>query len=127
VVLHCSAKVAILWGEPESARFVQAVGVAPVLQMSVATRLEPHLVLAFQPRAVSGAVLSRDQTGCILEPVTEAQLALAIMAFDRFGKGRHPAGLTFGDCFSYALSRTMSEPLLFKGNEFGRTDVTRAL
>jgi ribonuclease VapC len=127
VILDRSAMVAILWGEPEQTRFVQAIDAAPVVRMSVATRLELHLVLASQPRAVSGAALFLDRAGCILEPVTEAQLALAITAFDRFGKGRHPAGLNYGDCFSYALARAMAEPLLFKGNDFARTDIVPAM
>jgi ribonuclease VapC len=58
-----------------------------------------------------------------LAPVDEDQAHLARRAFQKFGKGRHPAGLNFGDCFSYALSRALDEPLLFKGNDFSQTDV----
>ena len=62
-----------------------------------------------------------------IEPVTEAQAHLAIEAFDRFGKGTgHPAGLNYGDCFSYALARFFAEPLLFKGGDFSRTDIEAA-
>lgn len=56
-------------------------------------------------------------------PFTEEQLAVARHAFRQYGKGRHPAGLNYGDCFGYALSRTAGEPLLFKGEDFSRTDV----
>lgn len=56
-------------------------------------------------------------------PVTHAQAELARSGFRRFGKGRHPAGLNFGDCFSYALARALGEPLLFVGNDFSQTDV----
>jgi len=58
-----------------------------------------------------------------LMPVDEEQADLARRAYRKFGKGRHPAGLNFGDCFSYALSRALELPLLFKGNDFSQTDV----
>ena len=58
-----------------------------------------------------------------LAPVDEEQANLARRAFRKYGKGRHPAGLNFGDCFSYALSKALQEPLLFKGNDFSQTDV----
>jgi ribonuclease VapC len=58
-----------------------------------------------------------------LVPVDEEQADLARQAFRKFGKGRHPAGLNFGDCFSYALARSLDEPLLFKGNDFSQTDI----
>jgi ribonuclease VapC len=59
-----------------------------------------------------------------IAPFTADQLAAARFAYDTYGKGRHPAALNFGDCFSYALSRTTGEPLLYKGQDFTRTDVT---
>jgi ribonuclease VapC len=58
-----------------------------------------------------------------LTPVDEEQANLARRAFQKYGKGRHPAGLNFGDCFSYALARALDEPLLFKGNDFPQTDI----
>ena len=61
-----------------------------------------------------------------IEPVTAEQAMLARQGFALFGKGRHKAGLNFGDCFSYALAKQMGEPLLFKGNDFSRTDVLLA-
>ena len=59
-------------------------------------------------------------------PLSADHARLAIDAFRRFGKGRHPAGLNFGDCFSYALAKATGEPLLFKGDDFSQTDITRA-
>jgi ribonuclease VapC len=56
--------------------------------------------------------------------VTPNQAELAIEAYRNFGKGRHPAGLNIGDCFAYALAKATGEPLLFKGDDFGRTDIT---
>ena len=63
----------------------------------------------------------------VIEPVTVEQAHLARQAFHDFGKGRHPAGLNFGDCFAYALAKSMNEPLLFKGEDFRKTDVVAAL
>ena len=63
------------------------------------------------------------QAGAEVVPLTVAHAAAAREAFRRFGKGRHPAGLNYGDCFSYALSVALSEPLLFVGDDFGQTDV----
>ena len=59
----------------------------------------------------------------IQAPVDEEQAQLARRAFQKYGKGRHPAGLNFGDCFSYALAKALDLPLLFKGNDFSQTDV----
>jgi ribonuclease VapC len=58
-----------------------------------------------------------------IEPVTVEQGAIARLAFRQYGKGRHPAGLNYGDCFAYALAKAVGEPLLFKGNDFVHTDV----
>ena len=63
------------------------------------------------------------RAGIIIEPVTLEQRELARQAFLDFGKGRHKAGLNFGDCFAYALAKVTGEPLLFKGDDFGQTDI----
>jgi len=67
------------------------------------------------------------RAGVTIEAFTEDQLLLARQAFHDFGKGRHPAGLNFGDCFAYALARYMGEPLLFKGDDFRQTDIVPAI
>ena len=67
------------------------------------------------------------RVGIEIEPVTAGQAHLARQAFHDFGKGRHPAGLNFGDCFAYALAKDTGEPLLFKGNDFKRTDIVCAI
>ena len=65
-----------------------------------------------------------DAAGAVIEPVTRAQAWIARAAYRDFGKGSgHPAGLDFGDCFAYALAKDLGEPLLFKGDDFGHTDV----
>ncbi len=63
------------------------------------------------------------RTGIIIEPVSVEQIYIARQAFHDFGKGRHSAGLNFGDCFAYALAKLTGEPLLFKGGDFGKTDI----
>jgi ribonuclease VapC len=63
----------------------------------------------------------------VIEPVTVEQAHLARQAFHDFGKGRHVAGLNFGDCFAYALAKLTGEPLLFKGGDFKKTDIVPAL
>jgi ribonuclease VapC len=60
---------------------------------------------------------------CEIVPLTERHAEIARDAYARFGKGRHPAGLNFGDCFSYALARALGEPLLFVGDDFSQTDI----
>lgn len=76
----------------------------------------------------AGRALERylEETGIRLEPVTVEHLEAAREAWRRFGKGNHPAGLNFGDCFAYALAEVSREPLLFKGEDFSRTDVAVA-
>ncbi len=90
------------------------------LSLVVAGRHGDAATLAFLDRFLQAAAIE-------LRPVDESQARLAREAFLRFGKGRHPAGLNFGDCFSYALARTLDAPLLFVGNDFGQTDVRAAL
>ena len=64
----------------------------------------------------------------VIGPVTVAQAKLAREAYRDFGRGSgHPAGLDFGDCFAYALAKSLNEPLLFKGDDFGHTDIEQAL
>jgi ribonuclease VapC len=67
------------------------------------------------------------RAGIIIEPFTVEQAHIARQAFHDFGKGRHPAGLNFGDCFAYALTKITAEPLLFKGEDFKKTDILSAL
>ena len=65
-----------------------------------------------------------DKLGIEVVPVDREQALLAREAFRRFGKGRHKAGLNFGDCFAYALAKQTNEPLLYKGNDFSQTDIS---
>jgi len=80
----------------------------------------------YGPDGVRDLDLYLSKARIVLVPVDEEQALLARKCFRDYGKGRHPAGLNFGDCFSYALARSRSEPLLFKGDDFSKTDVISA-
>jgi ribonuclease VapC len=125
MVIDSSALVAILQLEPEAEHFVQMIGNDPVRLMSTATLLETSIVL--DVRRASEALVELDlfieRSDIVLEPVTIHQAKVARDAFRRFGKGKHPAHLNFGDCFVYALARAANEPVLFKGTDFSMTDI----
>lgn len=129
MVLDTSALLAILLSEPESPAFRTAIEAEPVRLVSAATFLEAAIVIETRFGEAGGRELDLllHTAGCEVVPVDAAQAGIARAAFRRYGKGRHPAGLNFGDCFSYALSMASGEPLLYKGDDFGRTDLRRAL
>jgi ribonuclease VapC len=126
MVIDTSALVAILKREPERRAFIEAIEAADARLMSVATFVEISIVI----EARHGAEGLRDldhligRAGIEFVPVNADHGTLAREAFSRFGKGRHRAGLNYGDCFSYALAISTGEPLLFKGDDFLHTDVT---
>jgi len=128
VIVDTSALIAILWREPEADAFLGKIHDAPVRRLSVAGRLELAMVVErlLGPEGTRAADLFLERAEILLEPVTLAQGTLARRAFLDYGKGRHPAGLNFGDCFAYALAKERDEPLLFKGSDFSRTDVQSA-
>ena len=97
-------------------------------RMSVANVLEACIVVESRGGMMAGRELDMLLAGAEIEsmPVTTAHVEAARRAWRRFGKGNHPAALNFGDCFAYALANTMGEPLLFKGNDFTRTDIEAA-
>jgi ribonuclease VapC len=129
MVIDSSAFIAVLLGEPEKTAFIEAIAADPTRLTSAATLLEASLVL--MSRRGEGA-LADLQTFHARAAVRTAgfgpeHLDLAVDAFRRFGKGRHPAGLNYGDCFAYALAKATGEPLLFKGDDFARTDIPSAV
>lgn len=124
MIIDTSAAVAMLRGEPEAALFVAAMDRAEVVRMSAASVLE----LAIVTRASGPDVVDRfiDGMGVHVLPVDEEHLSKARVALERFGRGSgSPAGLDYGDCFAYAAAQVMDEPLLFKGDDFGHTDVRK--
>ena len=124
MVIDTSAIIAVLADEPERHDIVAQIARAGRRLISAGTYLEAVIVT----RARFGADGLRDlrqllaTAGLQIAPFDADQAAIAAEAYDRYGKGRHPAGLNFGDCFAYALSRASSEPLLFKGDDFPKTD-----
>lgn len=125
MVLDSSALVAILFEEAEAPAFIAAMDRTDALLVSTASLLETSMVVA--GRAGEGYIAKLDdmisEAKIITVPFDEEQMRAARRAFLRYGKGRHAAGLNFGDCISYALARTTGEPLLFKGTDFGHTDI----
>jgi ribonuclease VapC len=127
MVIDTSAIVAILLNEPERDSFRSAIENAsrrPLL--SSMTLLEASLVVGGQRGVRMLAVLDAlvEETMDVIA-LDEATVRVARDAFMRYGKGRHPAGLNFGDCASYALAKTRGRRLLFKGNDFAQTDIAR--
>jgi ribonuclease VapC len=128
MVVDTSALLAILFDEPERDQFIGLLAESEDPLISAATLLEASIVM--HAKTGDGGVgdlddlLSAAAVRCVA--VDRAQALLAREAYARFGKGRAPAGLSFGDCFAYALARVTDRALLFTGEDFARTDVTRA-
>jgi ribonuclease VapC len=129
VVIDSSAVMAILKDEPEAAAFATAIAAAPERHISAVSVLEAGIADARR----HGSSGSRDLDALIVAaalqviPFDAEQAAVARHAFQRFGRGRHPAKLNFGDCATYALAKSLGQPLLFKGNDFALTDITPVL
>lgn len=125
MVLDPSALIAILQDEPERRRFLEVIAAAASVSMSTASLVEVSIVLESRFGAEALVHLDRflERAGVEFVPVDLEQAREARDAFSRFGKGRHVAGLNYGDCFAYALARTRGERLLYKGNDFTHTDV----
>ena len=127
MTLDTSALVAILRNEAERAEFISLIEQAPRRLVSSVSVLEATMVLEGRRGEEAGRELDLFLHRASIEtvPFDEEQLALARTAFRRYGKGRHAAGLNFGDCAAYGLARWSGEPLLFKGTDFAATDVSR--
>jgi ribonuclease VapC len=125
MVIDTSALLAILADEPERGMFVEAIEAAASRLISTATFVEISIVLEARHGAegVRDLDLFLNRAEIELVAVDDEQAHAARRAFTRFGKGRHPAGLNYGDCFSYALATVAAEPLLFKGQDFAQTDI----
>ena len=125
MVVETSAVLAILLAEPEAAEFAQLIEDDPAPLISAASVLEAGIVLISRHGLDARGDLQDllEQGGLQVEPVTAEQAELALDAYQRYGKGRHRAGLNFGDCFAYALCKATGQPLLFKGQDFSQTDI----
>lgn len=125
MVVDTSAILAIVFEEDEAETFQRLIENHPNPVMSAASFAEAGIVLMqrLNPAALHDLNVLLSGAGVEIIPVTFDQAKLAIAAYERFGKGRHPAGLNYGDCFSYALAAARGEPLLAKGDDFVRTDI----
>ncbi len=129
MIVDTSVLICLLREEPDHGRFVHALAKsAGEITISAANYLETAIVID----ANNNPALS-ERFDAVIEfwriavaPVTPEQARLARIAYRQFGKGRHPAALNFGDCFAYALAKETGRPLLYKGADFARTDVTPA-
>lgn len=125
MIVDTSALMAIILGEPDAERFLAAMSGSPELAVSAASLVESLIVA----EAKGGREATEDlyallaDLECDVVPLDEEQAIVAADGWRRFGKGRHPAGLNLGDCYSYATAKVLGRPLLFKGQDFMQTDV----
>lgn len=129
MIVDSSALIAILFQEPDARRYADALALEARPAASAVTFVETAMVAEGRGGAPSGEEfdLFLAETAIEVVPVGAQQARLARDAWRRYGKGRHPAGLNLGDCFAYALAKERDEPLLFKGDDFARTDVKAAI
>ena len=125
MVIDTSAIVSILQNEPEQDAFIEAIESADIRLVSAASFFEASIVIL--TRYGMDGILDLDlfmaKAGIEISSVDSDQANIARRAFRDFGRGRHPAELNFGDCFSYALAKSLDLPLLFKGSDFSKTDI----
>jgi len=130
MIIDSSAVLAILFAEDDANTFAAAIERAGGGRISAATWLESAIRIDMTGSPLASLAFDDfvREARLTIEPVDEPQVRLARAAYRAFGRGSgHPAGLNFGDCFSYALSKLRDEPLLFKGGDFPETDVRSAL
>lgn len=128
MVIDTSAIVAIAFNEPDAASLEQRIADDPVRVISAATMLEAAMVIEARLGEPGGSELDLwlHKVGVEIVAVEAEHADQARRAWRRYGKGRHPAGLNYGDCFSYALAALTGEPLLYKGDDFSQTDIRAA-
>jgi ribonuclease VapC len=129
MIVDSSALLAILFDESDAGTYARAIADADACRISAANFVEVAIVVEAQTRASGSRQFDAffRRAGIVIEPVTEQQAHIARQAYTDFGKGRHRAGLNFGDCFAYALAKTSGETLLFKGEDFKKTDTSSAI
>ena len=128
MIIDTSALSTIFFGEPEGDVYIRLIHEADRCRMSAANFVELSMVIEAQlgPEALRQCDMFLRRAEIAIEPVTIEHAQLARQGFLDFGKGRHPAGLNFGDCFAYALAKASDEPLLYKGQDFSKTDIKTA-
>jgi len=125
MVIDTSALLAILFGEPQRQSFNEKIAKDEVRLMSAASYLEAAMIIddRFGYEGARDLRLFMVEAAIEVVPVTLEQAEMAREAYRAYGRGNHPARLDFGDCFAYALAKSSAEPLLFKGDDFSRTDI----
>jgi ribonuclease VapC len=129
MVIDTSALVAILCDEPDAPLFEVAIESDPTRLISSATLVETAIVIEARFGEEGGRKLDLliHKAQIEIAPFDQEQAEIAREAYRPYGRGRHPAALKYGDCFAYALSTVRGEPLLYKGEDFARTDIQRAM
>lgn len=129
LVVDTSAVMAVLQADLEAELFAQAMSAASGLRMAAPTWLEVALVATGRSGEEGYRALTAflEYVGIEVVPVDQPLVEIAYAGWLRYGKGRHPAGLNYGDCFAYALARQRGESLLFKGGDFSLTDIQAAI
>ena len=129
MTLDSSALVAILFAEPGYLDLVDAILEADVVRIGAPTLVETGMVLAGRRRSPVGGELDGlvRELGITVVPFGAPDWQRAVDASNRYGRGRHPAGLNFGDCLAYATAAVAGDTLLFVGNDFRKTDIRPAL
>jgi len=125
MVIDTSALLAIFLGEPERQLFLDLIVQSEARHISAASLLETGIVLEARRGEAAGRELDLFVLRVDIEvvPVDADQSDIARSAWRKYGKGRHPGALNFGDCFSYALAKSLDQPLLAKGDDFSQTDI----
>ena len=128
MVIDTSALLAILLNDPERRRYNELIAASGKRLLSAASLVEAGMVLEVRGGEAAGRELDLFLHRARFEvvPLDADQAEIARTAFRRYGKGRHPAGLNFGDCLAYAAAKATGEPLLFKGGDFSKTDIPAA-
>lgn len=126
IVADTSALMEILLEQPQADTCAAVLEAEPKVAMSAATMAEALIVADRRGLGVEMAALI-DGLGITVGPLSPADARRVAAAYSRWGKGVHPAGLNFGDCFAYALAKEWDVPLLYVGNDFAQTDVKAAL
>ena len=129
MIVDASALLAVLFDEHDAENYARAISEAEVCRISAATFVETSVAVESQTADAGSRQWDAflRSAGICIEPVTEEQAHAARQAWSDFGKGRHPAGLNFADCFSYALAKVFDEPPLFKDQDFRKTGISAVL
>jgi ribonuclease VapC len=128
LILDSSVVIAVIREEEDHGRLVVAIEGASEIAMGAPTITESLIVLVARYGAAGRPMLSRflEKNGVITVPFDDRHWGVAAEAFIRYGKGRHPAHLNYGDCMTYATARVADDPLLFVGDDFAKTDLRPA-